>query len=95
MPKHTPGPWRTMVAGATVWSEGRLICDPSNGNAYPTDEHKANARLIASAPEMLEVLERALHELDSAYNGATNFAVITKQKIRAAIAMANGETSDR
>ena len=64
--KHTPGPWkaqshqRASLAEASVEIEsksGRTICDMGD---YPNDEDRANARLIASAPEMMELLKRAV-----------------------------------
>ena len=101
MPKHIEGPWdvvRGKEDGFSWEQMDRIMAGDMTIARMPVTRTRkciANARLIASAPEMLEALERALHELDFAYNGATNFAVITKQKIRAAIAMANGETIDR
>lgn len=49
------------------------------------------ARLIAAAPEMLEALKDALHELDYAYEGAPHFAALAKTRARAAIAKAGGK----
>jgi len=54
MSKHTPGPWRASELGVLSdkltsygnWYVCSLI-DPDN------EEHKANARLIAAAPELL------------------------------------------
>ena len=58
MAKYTPGPWNTMVSGGSVWgSGGEWICDPSDRHAYPTDTQRANARLIAAAPDLLAALE--------------------------------------
>ena len=54
MRQHTPGPWRVGDAGATVFG-------PKSDKPVPeivaTVRHKANARLIAAAPEMLELLK--------------------------------------
>lgn len=63
---HTPGPWWL------EWLEGsRAFAIRSNENAigytkqqttkaeqFRRDEHEANARLIAAAPELLEALEK-------------------------------------
>lgn len=51
---HTPGPWRVGDAGATVFG-------PPNGTPAPEMiaqriRNKANARLLAAAPEMLAAL---------------------------------------
>ena len=67
MTKHTPGPWELAwedgkhgVVGATT--EGKLlfvvgIVGNDEETAHRNDERKANARLCAAAPEMLEALE--------------------------------------
>ena len=69
MSKHTPGPWK--VARGLSWKETGAwyhIVDSKKGwvaqlwnkyeeNFKSREESKANARLIATAPEMLEVLE--------------------------------------
>lgn len=53
---HTPGPWRVGDAGHTVFG-------PPNGNPSPkTVAHslsRADARLVAAAPEMLAALDMA------------------------------------
>jgi hypothetical protein len=60
-PKHTPGPWTSNDA-----KEGLLIVRDSQGfgvtelyTQHDLTVEKANARLIAAAPEMLEALEQA------------------------------------
>jgi hypothetical protein len=62
-PKHTPGPWsfddefvfsgslpgsRRLVAKFSLWSVPK----------YPSDVDKANAALIAAAPDLLEALKQ-------------------------------------
>lgn len=59
--KHTPGPWQIL--------DGAILCDKVNqygnfhiasfsrGDEQITDEDKANAKLIAAAPELLKALE--------------------------------------
>jgi len=57
----TPGPWRVGDAGCTVFG-------PPNGNPAPkriadmakTPEYKANARIIAAAPSLVEALEACI-----------------------------------
>lgn len=57
---HTPGPWIARQRGAD-WvvepKDGRLF---NVGDALYHPENEANARLIAAAPEMLEMLRDAL-----------------------------------
>lgn len=105
--KHTPGPWS--VRGPTKYLN-QIAIDPSIGCAYGAgDEIAANARLIASAPELLEALRQRLI-VDSAY---TKLALsdcdpdeherrlqtiedaedAAKDAARAAIAKATGEQS--
>lgn len=61
---HTPGPWKTGYSGHSVYGPDRdfgagqtthVICicrSPAR-----TEENKANARLIAAAPELLDALQ--------------------------------------
>jgi hypothetical protein len=52
--EHTPGPWEanggTIVARNLSWPEGYAPIAETYGYWFPDDE-KANARLIAAAPE--------------------------------------------
>ena len=64
--QHTPGPWH--ISGSTV--KGPHPKDPQNrlrivaqtvfDKGTWIDETRANARLIAAAPELLEVLKLAI-----------------------------------
>lgn len=57
MSKHTPGPWKATYKTVTApETEDRLPLDVHihGGNR---DDNKANARLIAAAPELLEALK--------------------------------------
>lgn len=58
MSKHTPGPWRIglppLIWGLTIRTEqGLIVANATTGLDVPT---RANARLIAAAPELLEAL---------------------------------------
>ena len=62
--KHTPGPWTTnqsephCIEATDHPSNGTpLICEMFNSSHIPQDEQLANARLIASAPDLLEALQ--------------------------------------
>ena len=56
--KHTKGPWKIgLNPGPMIYTLGGVsqIAD-ARGVAVTRDESKANARLIAAAPELLEAL---------------------------------------
>lgn len=59
--QHTPGPWMATVGNRgtlCVISGDAWICgELSNGNGEVPGEAEANARLIASAPELLSALK--------------------------------------
>ena len=64
MATHTPGPWTlhptalhpAVRSVGTPDAGARRICTVGSMNGNPVD--KANARLIAAAPELLEALTR-------------------------------------
>lgn len=63
---HTPGPWRQ--TGVNVRAGDALICYATNHHANtetPESEKLANARLIASAPDLLSALQRLVLEVES------------------------------
>ena len=74
--EHTPGPWRHTEGG--IIDNNLAISDPLNyveiADVYGADQHddrgpelpeaKANARLIALAPEMANALDRLLKHID-------------------------------
>lgn len=55
MTNHTPGPWT--VNGNKIDGKGYHI---ASVNSHATTEGKANASLIAAAPDLLVALENAL-----------------------------------
>jgi len=65
--KHTKGEWKVGRNGMYVFNN--VSDDPLRNFTIvqcgqigiPTDEAEANAKLIASAPELLKQLKRALH----------------------------------
>ena len=86
--KHTPGPW--MESSFEVWSPlngkrfGKVVANLRRAEA-PDDEARANARLIAAAPDLLAALEAIVN-----YQGL-QIVVITddqEKQARAAIAKA-------
>lgn len=95
MSAHTPGPWR--VEGRTVYGakSGHIISHGTNAygdgpegyvcNTSGTSE--ADARLIASAPDLLEALQNLLGF--SSHPKSVEFEM-AKDDARAAIAKASG-----
>ena len=62
--KHSPGPWRICVGqyrrvlcGEQTGSLERYVTDCGIDSRIPFNEQLANARLIATAPDLLETLE--------------------------------------
>lgn len=58
--KHTPGPWASV--GTTVQAESIRGADCQDAE-LSQEQHRANARLIAAAPELLEALENVLNRI--------------------------------
>ena len=93
---HTPGPWlATEGHPSDVWHVDMrarhfsVTVSRSDADHYmPVEEVQANARLIAAAPELLQVLERCNNRWDDA-DEEDNPAL--GQAIRAAIAKATGK----
>jgi len=82
---YTKGPWKFTELGDNRFisdAEGRTVCNLLP-QARPLVRERANARLIAAAPELLEALRLVL-----AHDGALTGADWTA--IRAAIAKAEG-----
>lgn len=65
--KHTPGPWKVDEVGPLGViqddEDGRGICDIHAPSEDFMEEYKANARLIAVSPELLEAAEAAFRTL--------------------------------
>lgn len=77
MSKHTPGPWSNdgSEVGTGILHEIKIAKCCLVGY----DETRANARLIAAAPEMLELLELSLPYLnDAAKSDGHAFAIYNK-----------------
>lgn len=97
---HTPGPWQAdgfeinkeglePKGSATVWH----VAGTSYSLADP-DTRRANARLIAAAPELLEALKDCLGYVISDYesrDGGFGGAQESVDRARAAIAKAEGK----
>lgn len=94
--KHTPGPWyATPDPDRDTWwvsqqPEGGTFWIAEAVNGLMNDETEPNAHLIAAAPELLQVLERALKESNCP---GENCAIDWHAQAVIAIAKAKGEQS--
>lgn len=97
-PVHSSGPW-SVTAGIVPDPKGRLIVEDCSGNPVCATSARgvqgrvpimeANAKLIAAAPEMLEVLRWLDAEMDCRYNfGGCLFSIHDFGKVRRAIKLA-------
>jgi len=60
--KHTPGPW-SVSHDSVVYSGASLVADAAGGNQRTPETAKANANLIAAAPELLAAAIEARNHL--------------------------------
>ena len=86
---HTPGPWNA-CHDRTVASSGVPLL-----RLYAGRNERANANLVAAAPELLEALEKAIKSywlsIDYAHNRTPEACEIRREML-AAIAKAKEET---
>jgi hypothetical protein len=91
MSNHTKGPWVIRCSGDVGQQGGALVASvyPVSLCVRTTAENKANARLIAAAPDLLE----ALDELANGYAGNRfDVGIVDRiKKARAALAKARGD----
>ena len=91
--KHTPGPWvvtRTKRATTVTEVDGSEIA--SVFMLGIVEQGRANAALIAAAPELLAVLLDARELVDYLANVGNEAAEECFRRIEAVVAKANGET---
>lgn len=94
--KHTPGPWHWHYDGfnqISIYSDTQTKCGSKavvnhlSFYAGGEEEQKANACLIAAAPDLLEACELALEFVDPKNPNILRLV----DKLHAAIAKAKGE----
>lgn len=89
MKPYTPGPWKVVVKGENYFginSADGNICILA-AEARKEIDKKANARLIAAAPELLEALQAAEAELENSVAAGSEIVLLC---VRSAIAKATG-----
>jgi hypothetical protein len=104
-PKWTPGPWEVVEPTAIdyraplVYGADRqsLVAGAESGGpirAVSASEARANARLIAAAPELYQALSALLRHFERKFVGwpATVGEVDARNRTIAALAKARGET---
>jgi len=100
---HTPGPWQSqhdydidgicaIIGNIDGPDDGRMhfthICEVMTDDA---DEARANARLIAAAPDLLEMLQEMIADSDDVDDGKLpRISAATLVRARQAIAKAKG-----
>ena len=98
--KHTPAPWR-IEWGMAQGGDGHHVCDASDmgplsiiASVHFHDdaegETKANAALIAAAPELLELLQHAVAIIKDEYP-KTQLAELRVPAMESAIRKATGD----
>ena len=89
--QHTDGPWVVFPApGLDIGSINRGFV--ASCTLRPSlEEMKANAALIAAAPDLLAALEQCLPILDAHRRAALGEGDLTARTARAAIAKAGGD----
>lgn len=101
MTTHTPGPWEVGYQGLSIYGPDRhgttLVIarslDTSRQHCDP-QEAQANARLIAAAPELLDVAKDVLAECMDTYYDPRDMGgdwLRLCDRLRAAIAKATGQ----
>lgn len=105
MSAHTPGPWNTVNTRPTdaldlvvvFDADSQCVCSvPKGSSNKPQQERRANARLIAAAPDLLEALQSTYDALCISYplhsiDNDKRFGILSQA--RAAIAKATGAQS--
>lgn len=92
MNKQTPAPWGYTYDGSGTYSIGPAA-DPQGAAIAVIYDHdderaKANARLIAAAPEMLAALRRAVVALAGCMGAGNEYVADEYEIVSAAIAKA-------
>jgi hypothetical protein len=93
---HTPGPWHIGKRACQLYVYGPLGEEVAGASSFTSghEETLANARLIASAPDLLEALNLALATIERLAPSHRGFDSTcgTKDVICAAISKAEGST---
>lgn len=90
--KHTPGPWAVMAFSDFVDQTGaETICKFFDRNENNYRNKEANARLIATAPEMLDVLISELSFMVKTTHNDSNIDLLKKSNVAKVIEKATSQ----
>ena len=83
MSNHTPGPWQHVKkygdnSGPINGPDGKAVASIVGNSTRPAEEKLANARLIASAPELLAIVKTLLAAVDAVESGEITGAYLSK-----------------
>lgn len=87
MSRHTPGPWGVNIDAAEVGQANPPHFTVVQFSSHWTKQEQADARLIATAPEMLEILRLVVR---SSQHDSTLITSAIADKMRAIVAKAEG-----
>lgn len=106
--RHTPGPWAvedpmdgelSIVEANKLTHEWKFIAtiylrEGRDPDEFPHHVSEANARLIAAAPDLLEVLRKVRNQIDDPHMGSVDHRsdVALVSAIRIAVAKAEGRS---
>lgn len=96
MSAHTPGPWEVITGVKCVGEPEACVLTGRDAVAVYADDPstaRANAHLIAAAPKLLEVLQKAHEHLEATLRGnrPPHNSLKLAVEMRAAIAKAEGK----
>lgn len=66
--KHTPGPWEHQHCHTAIVTGNQTLARVYHGEGRSFNESKANARLIAAAPELLEALIEMVEDFSDRFD---------------------------
>ena len=91
--QHTPGPWTQDGFGTIITANGRtLVVEGLALSSRSNEETRANTRLIAAAPDLLEALEMVRDaDDDCKRDGLKTIPSMARNRIDRAIAKATGQ----
>jgi len=88
---YTPGPWAQDKYGDVVTRSGAmLVAEGVALGGRSTEETRANARLIAAAPDLLAELQNIANADTSKWDDPSDFKAWAQNRARAAVAKAIG-----